>query len=132
MMAHPDPRGFLRRVEATGAVLDDIQRVPELLSHLQTLVDADPNPGRFVLTDSQNLSLMSAVSQTLAGRAAVATLLPFSLREANAPGTEPPPRETVRRGFCPRVRSRAIVCGGDGALPPPTVRSATAFSWRRF
>jgi hypothetical protein len=108
MMAQTDPRGFLRRFEDTGAVLDEIQHVPDLLSYLQTLVDADPRPGRFVLTGSQNLSLMSAVSQTLAGRAAVATLLPFSLREAYAPGTEPPLWETVHRGFYPRVLSTPL------------------------
>ena len=115
MMARTDPRGFLRRFEASGAVIDEVQHVPELLSYIQTLVDAHPGSGRFILTGSQNLSLMEAVTQSLAGRVAVATLLPFSLREAYAPGREPPLWETVWRGFYPRVFSTP--------LPPPETLS---------
>ena len=75
-----DPRGFLGRF-AKGAVLDEVQRVPELLSYLQTDVDRDDRPGRFVLTGSQQLLLRSQVVQTLAGRAALIHLLPFSYKE---------------------------------------------------
>ncbi len=98
-----DPRGFLSRFSESGAVIDEVQHAPELLSYLQGVVDRDPQPGRFILTGSQNLALMDAVSQSLAGRTAVATLLPFSLREAYPAGGEPPLWETVFRGFYPRV-----------------------------
>lgn len=76
-----DPRGFLGD-HADGAILDEVQRVPELLSYVQGEVDARPRPGRFVLTGSANLALLGAVSQSLAGRTALLTLLPLSLDEA--------------------------------------------------
>src|SRR3990172_1476592 len=59
-----DPRGFLDRFRR-GAVLDEAQRTPELFSYLQTEVDRDRRPGRFVLTGSQNLGLMATLSQSL-------------------------------------------------------------------
>ena len=52
-------------------VIDEIQRVPDLLSYIQVAVDENPRPGRFVHTGSQNLLLMESVSQTLAGRTAL-------------------------------------------------------------
>jgi len=75
-----DPRSFLARFEG-GAIFDEVQRVPSLLSYLQTEVDRDATPGRFVLTGSHHVQLMNSVSQTLAGRVAVTHLLPFSLAE---------------------------------------------------
>jgi len=101
--AATDPVSFLDRF-SRGVILDEVQRVPDLLSHVQVLVDADPSArGRFVLTGSQNFRLMRGVSQSLAGRTALATLLPFSLAEAY--GASPPddPMEAVWRGFFPRV-----------------------------
>ena len=78
--ARHDPRGFLGD-HRDGAILDEIQRVPELLSYLQTEVDARREPGRFVLTGSANLALLGSVSQSLAGRTAVLHLLPLSWGE---------------------------------------------------
>jgi len=78
--AREDPRGFLRNVER-GAVLDEIQRAPELTSYLQGMVDEDPSPGRFILTGSRNFSVLEAVSQSLAGRTALLELWPLSLGE---------------------------------------------------
>jgi len=75
-----DPRNFLERYKG-GAIFDEVQRVPSLLSYLQTEVDRDAAPGRFILTGSHHLSLMDTVSQTLAGRVAVTHLLPLSLGE---------------------------------------------------
>lgn len=75
-----DPKGFLRRFPK-GAILDEIQRAPAIFSYLQGIVDADPAPGRFILTGSRQFDLMHAVSQTLAGRTAVVQLLPFSISE---------------------------------------------------
>jgi len=71
-----DPREFLNELSA-GAVLDEIQRAPELLSYLQGIVDADPRPGRFILTGSHQPRVHQAVSQSLAGRTAMLRLLPF-------------------------------------------------------
>jgi uncharacterized protein len=75
-----DPRGFLAGLSG-GAILDEIQRAPELSSYLQGMVDADPTPGRFVLTGSQQFELMQGVTQSLAGRTAILRLLPFTAAE---------------------------------------------------
>jgi predicted AAA+ superfamily ATPase len=75
-----DPKGFLSSLPE-GAVLDEIQRAPELLSYVQVDVDAHPVPGRWILTGSQNLLLLSSVAQSLAGRAALLELLPLSAAE---------------------------------------------------
>ena len=75
-----DPRGFLARF-AGGAVLDEIQRAPDLLSYLQGIVDEHQRPGEFILTGSQQLGLLQSVSQSLAGRTALVTLLPLSYDE---------------------------------------------------
>ena len=65
--AATDPRGFLARFPE-GAVLDEVQRVPSILSYLQGIIDAHRTPGRFILTGSQQFLLMRNVSQSLAGR----------------------------------------------------------------
>lgn len=75
-----DPRGFLARFP-DGAVLDEIQRSPGLLSYIQGIVDDKGTPGQFVITGSQNFELLETVSQSLAGRTAIARLLPFTLSE---------------------------------------------------
>jgi hypothetical protein len=80
-----DPRGFLEGFPR-GAVLDEVQRAPGLLSYIQVDVDARRQPGRWILTGSQNLLLLSGVSQSLAGRAAMLELLPLSLPELRAAG----------------------------------------------
>lgn len=76
-----DPRGLLGRYP-DGAVLDEVQRAPELLSYLQDDADRHPDArGRWILTGSHNLLLLRAVSQSLAGRTAILNLLPLSLAE---------------------------------------------------
>jgi uncharacterized protein len=75
-----DPRGFLAR-HAGGAVLDEVQRAPELLSYLQGVLDASPEKGRFVLTGSQQFGLLDGVTQSLAGRVGLLTLLPLANSE---------------------------------------------------
>ncbi|MBI1789408.1 MAG: ATP-binding protein, partial [Acidobacteria bacterium] len=75
-----DPRGFLAQFDGP-AILDDVQRAPELFSYIQTIVDQRDRAGQFVLTGSQNFLLLQSVSQSLAGRCAVLHLLPFSLAE---------------------------------------------------
>ena len=75
-----DPRGLLRELR-DGAVIDEVQRVPDLLSYLQVDVDERPERGRFILTGSQHLGLLGTVSQSLAGRTGLLHLLPASLDE---------------------------------------------------
>ena len=78
--AMQDPRGFLRQFKG-GAILDEIQRCPELPSYLQVMVDEDRTKGKWILTGSQNLTLLESISQSLAGRTAVLHLLPLSYNE---------------------------------------------------
>ncbi len=81
MAATEDPRRFLGDFAGDAFILDEVQRVPELLSYLQGYVDEKPRMGRVVLTGSQNFLLMEGITQTLAGRAAVEHLLPFEQSE---------------------------------------------------
>jgi predicted AAA+ superfamily ATPase len=78
--AQQDPKAFLAQFP-DGAVLDEIQNVPSLLSWIQVLTDADPRKGRFVLTGSHQLQVSAQITQSLAGRTAVLDLLPLSLSE---------------------------------------------------
>lgn len=74
-----NPVGFIQSC-GERVVIDEVQRVPELLSYIQIEVDRNPDR-RFVLTGSNNFALMESITQSLAGRAALFTLLPFSLQE---------------------------------------------------
>jgi hypothetical protein len=99
-----DPRGFLRQFSGPAA-LDEVQRVPALFSYIQTLVDEEPAPGRFILSGSQNFLLLESVSQSLAGRCVILHLLPLSLSELD--GRAPLPitafgRQVRRRRRSPR------------------------------
>ena len=85
LFATEDPRGFLGRYP-DGAIFDEVQRVPELLSYIQGIVDEQRTPGRYVLTGSQNFTLSRQVNQSLAGRAGIAQLLPLSGGELMAEG----------------------------------------------
>lgn len=102
--ATANPRGFLSRHPA-GVILDEIQRVPELLSTVQVLVDAQPKAGRFVLTGSEQLGLRRALSQSLAGRTALLHLLPLSMAELNTAGLRPPIEDLLFTGFYPRLHA---------------------------
>jgi predicted AAA+ superfamily ATPase len=107
--AERDPRAFLRRA-SSGAILDEVQRAPFLLSYLQEIVDADRRGvGRFILTGSCQLDLNARGTQSLAGRAAMLTLLPFSFAELAQAGHAP---ETVDdllfQGLFPPVHDRNI------------------------
>lgn len=77
-----DPRGFLSDYPSKqGLILDEIQHVPELLSYIQTIVDTEKKRGFFILTGSQNFLMNQTVTQSLAGRVAIMTLLPLSIAE---------------------------------------------------
>lgn len=78
--AEQDPRGFLEAYP-DGAILDEIQRLPVLLSYLQGIVDSQMTKGLFILTGSHQHELHESVSQSLAGRTAILTLLPLCLAE---------------------------------------------------
>ncbi|MEA1053457.1 ATP-binding protein [Lamprobacter modestohalophilus] len=84
-----DPRGFLARFP-DGAVIDEVQRVPELLSYLQGHVDERQRMGDFILTGSQQFGLIAGITQSLAGRVGRIELLPFSIAELTAVGALPP------------------------------------------
>ena len=80
--ATDDPRGFLSNYPE-GAVLDEVQRVPELFSYLQQILDEKATNGLFVLTGSNNFLLQEQISQSLAGRVGYLNLLPLALSEIN-------------------------------------------------
>ena len=88
--AMEDPRGFLSNYPE-GAILDEIQRVPELFSYLQQILDERQANGMFILTGSNNFLLQESISQSLAGRVGYLFLLPLTIseigeREKNANG----------------------------------------------
>jgi predicted AAA+ superfamily ATPase len=108
LLAESDPRGLLSRFPE-GAILDEVQRAPMLFSYLQTRVDQDLRPGSFVLTGSQQFGLLSGISQTLAGRAGLVQLLPFSMAELQSAGKLPSDLdEFMFRGSYPPLYDREL------------------------
>ncbi len=105
--AKDDPRGFLAECRK-GAVLDEIQRVPELVSYLQPVVDEDPVPGRFILTGSQQFNVREALSQSLAGRTGLLTLLPFDWQEIQSYQSVSQVDRLILHGFYPRLHQMRI------------------------
>jgi predicted AAA+ superfamily ATPase len=106
--AEDDPRGFLARFP-DGAVLDEVQRCPHLFSYLQGVLDSDGRMGLYVLTGSQQLGLLSQVTQSLAGRVGLLDLLPFSLGELQAAGVAPATAEALLwEGLYPPVHDRPV------------------------
>lgn len=108
--AKNDPRGFLQQGEnAGGLILDEIQNVPELLSYIQTIVDASQKPASFIITGSQNILVHEAISQTLAGRIASFTLLPLSMNELQAVSLVPKSvDQAILNGGYPRIYAKNI------------------------
>ncbi len=103
-----DPRGFLAEY-GDGAIIDEIQHVPELLSYLQSDIDTRPEPGRFILTGSQHFGLSQSISQSLAGRCGILVLLPPSLDELRTFPTAPADLFSVLwQGAYPRIYDRDI------------------------
>ena len=105
--AATDPRGFLRELQ-DGAVLDEIQRVPTLVSYLQQVVDEDDRPGRFILTGSEQFEVTHTVSQSLAGRTAVLKLLPFTVEELYGTATTVDLDTILYQGFYPRIHDKQL------------------------
>lgn len=128
MRAKNDPVSFLRQYKPP-LIIDEIQYVPELLSYIKTKIDENRKPGQWLFTGSQNFLLMHNVTQSLAGRAAVLSLLPFSFSERAENAGEAkdisqwlndvslnkelkervPLEELILRGFYPEVASNEKV-----------------------
>jgi len=104
--AESDPTGFLENYP-NGAIFDEIQRVPKLLSYLQVIVDERDVDGLYILTGSHQFELQSEITQSLAGRTAILKLLPFSLTELASYGTLTSD-ELIFSGFYPRVHEKSI------------------------
>jgi predicted AAA+ superfamily ATPase len=102
-----DPRGFLAQY-ADGALFDEIQRAPDLLSYLQGIVDRAPRSGSFVLTGSQQFDVLAGVSQTLAGRAGLLSLLPFALAELPEHLAPRSIEQLLFRGLYPPIHDRGL------------------------
>ncbi len=109
LFATEDPVAFMKKYEH-GAIIDEIQNVPELTSYIQVAVDEKKQNSLFVLTGSRQFSLMEKVAQSLAGRTAIITLLPFSLPEIEGhyPEFSTKTDELIFRGFYPRLYDQAI------------------------
>ncbi|MBM3859122.1 MAG: ATP-binding protein [Verrucomicrobia bacterium] len=109
--ASHDPRGFLAQYP-DGAILDEVQRCPDLLSYLQSRVDEARQPGQFILTGSQQFDLHAHITQSLAGRVALLPLLPFT-RDELATAKRAPSRldEQLVTGSYPPIYDRQLEPG---------------------
>ena len=107
MAAEADPRSFLAQMKE-GGILDEIQRLPPLLSYVQGMVDASGKRGQFILTGSHQPQLHEAISQSLAGRTAVLALWPFSLHEVRLYDPVPEVFDLIHRGFYPRLHGENL------------------------
>ncbi|TXH69644.1 MAG: ATP-binding protein [Thiothrix sp.] len=114
--ARSDPQAFLAQFDAAeGVVIDEIQRVPELLSWIQVRVDEQPKMGRFILTGSHQFELSQHIAQSLAGRTTLLKLLPLSIAEVLPTLATYNVDEFLRNGGYPRIYEHqldpAIVLG---------------------
>lgn len=106
--AADDPRAFLARY-GRRTIIDEAQRVPDLFSFMQGIVDETGEPGQFVVSGSQNFLLMEAIDQSLAGRVAVLNLLPLSYAELCGAGLAPEGIDDwILAGGYPRIYDRGI------------------------
>jgi len=102
-----DPAGFIK--SQYNVMIDEVQRMPELLSYIQVAVDERQKMGDFIISGSENLLLSEKIGQSLAGRAAYATLLPLSISELVASGDEVGDLYgQILRGFYPALYSRNV------------------------
>lgn len=110
-LANKDPRGFLKeKRNEFGLILDEIQEAPQLLSYIQGIVDNEERPGQFIITGSQNFAFNQAITQTLAGRVGMITLLPLSISELTKAHILPDSyEELIVRGAYPRMYNTFFV-----------------------
>ncbi len=103
-----DPNAFLTEFQGK-VILDEVQRVPELFSYIQTKVDEDRIMGQYILSGSQNFHLMRSITQSLAGRVALFKLLPFDQEEMHSAGwLDADYSVNLQRGFYPALYDRDI------------------------
>ena len=107
LLAMQDPHAFFSQFPPP-VIVDEIQRVPELLSVIQVLADNSRLRGQFILTGSHQLRLQEAVSQSLAGRTALLRLLPLSISELAGAGITCTRDEYIHQGFMPRLYSENV------------------------
>lgn len=100
--ATSDARGFLSQYP-NGAILDEIQRIPQLLSYIQVDVDQQKHFGKFILTGSHQLNLHQVISQSLAGRTSILHLLPTSINELATANINLSIDNYLLNGFFPRI-----------------------------
>jgi predicted AAA+ superfamily ATPase len=106
--AEQDPKRFLQRF-TDGAILDEVQRCPALLSYLQGVVDERKMMGDFILTGSAQLELISGVTQSLAGRVGRIELLPLAQAELTLSNQLPTTLEqALLQGGYPALYDREI------------------------
>lgn len=105
--ARTDPRAFLKQFP-DGAVIDEIQRVPELLSWIQVAVDENNTAGQFILTGSHQFELSRHISQSLAGRTALLKLLPLSIAELLPVLAQPSVDTFLYQGGYPRIHAQHL------------------------
>ena len=106
--AQSDPRGFLQRYPAP-LIIDEVQRVPQLLSYIQTAVDASGRMGQYVLSGSQQFSLLAGITQSLAGRASMIEMHPLRLKELADGGSMPVSLDVyLLQGGYPALHSRQL------------------------
>ena len=106
-IAESDPQAFFEQYRAP-VIIDEIQRVPELLSTIQILADATAERGLFILTGSHQPKLREGISQSLAGRTGLLTLLPLSIEELSDAGISLSRDEYIFNGFMPRLYNENI------------------------
>lgn len=102
-----DPRTFFLE-NKKGAILDEIQHAPQLMSYIQSLVDETQTLGAFILTGSNQFQLNHAITQSLAGRAALLELLPLSIAELSSKGIELSADDYLLKGFYPAIYDRNL------------------------
>lgn len=109
-LAETDPERFLSRYPE-GAILDEVQRVPALLSYLQVIVDEHKKNGEFILTGSEQFDFHEQVSQSLAGRTALLKLLALSFSELKSAKIAMDINEQILHGFYPRIYQEGLAPG---------------------
>ncbi len=109
--AEEDPYGFMDQLP-DGGILDEIQRVPKLLSLIQVIVDKKKKNGLFILSGSHQFLLMKNITQSLAGRTALLHLLPLSLAELYQANLLNPSKQKyiyfLKKGFYPKVHAESV------------------------
>jgi len=102
-----DPRAFFY-ANPDGAIIDEFQRYPEILSYIQGIVDDKKQNGQFILTGSNNVTMLNKVTQSLSGRVALLKLLPLSIVETSTLEKDYSVDEYLLNGFYPRIYAEGL------------------------